>query len=117
MSKRKIADEEDARACLDRAKVAGQSPGEWARSNGVDGRSLNIWRVNLERAGPRRRVGSSVANDLPRIGLVELVPRAERVESGSGARYVLEIEGTRLEFGDDASSATLRRVLEAVRAC
>jgi hypothetical protein len=117
MSKRKIADEQDARACLDRAKVEGQSLGAWARANGVDGRSLNIWRVNLERAGPRRRVGSSVASDLPRFGLVELVPRPERVDSGSGARYVLEIEGARLEFGDDASSATLRRVLEAVRAC
>ena len=117
MSKRKIADEQDARACLDRAKVAGQSLGAWARSNGVDGRSLNIWRVNLERAGPRRGAGSSAASDVHRIGLVELVPRPKRVESGSGARYVLEVEGTRLEFGDDASSATLRRVLEAVRAC
>ena len=117
MSKRKIVDEQDALVCLDRAKVAGQSLGAWARSNGVDGRSLTIWRVNLERAGPRRRVGSSVANDLPRIGFVELVPGPKRVESGSGARYVLEIEGTRFEFGDDASSATLRRVLEVVRAC
>ena len=117
MSKRKIADEQDARACLDRAKVEGQSLGAWARANGVDGRSLNIWRVNLERADHCRGAGSSAMSDLPRFGLVELVPRPERVNSGSGARYVLEIEGTRLEFGDDASSATLRRVLEAVRAC
>jgi hypothetical protein len=116
MSKRKTADEQDARACLDRAKVAVQSPGAWARANGVDGRSLNIWRVNLERADHRRGAGSSGASDLPRFGLVELVPRPERVDSGSGARYALEIEGTRLEFGDDASSATLRRVLEAVPA-
>jgi len=117
MSKRKIADEQDARACLDRARGAGQSLGAWARANGVDGRSLNIWRVNLERADHCRVAGSSVSSDAPRFGLVELVPRPERVGSGPGARYVLDIEGTRLEFGDDASSATLRRVLEAVRAC
>jgi len=43
MSKRKTADEKDARACLERAKVEGQNLGAWARSNGVDGRSLNIW--------------------------------------------------------------------------
>jgi hypothetical protein len=34
MSKRKIADEQDARACLDRAKVEAQSRGAWARANG-----------------------------------------------------------------------------------
>ena len=117
MSKRKIVDEQDARACLDRERGAGQSLGAWARANGADGRSLNIWRVNLERADHCRGAGSSAASDLPRFGLVEFVPRPEQVNSGSGARYVLEIEGTRLEFGDDASSATLRRVLEAVRAC
>jgi len=117
MSRRKIADEQDSRACLNRARGAGQSLGAWARANGVDGRSLNIWRVNLERADHCHGAGSTAASDLPRFGLVELVPRPERVDSGSGARYVLEIEGTRLEFGDDASSATLRRVLEAVRAC
>jgi hypothetical protein len=117
MSRQKIADEQDARACLDRVRGAGQSLGAWARANGADGRSLNIWRVNLERADSPRGAGYSAAGDVPRLGLVGLVPRPERVDSGPGARYVLEIEGTRLEFSDDASSATLRRVLEAVRAC
>jgi hypothetical protein len=113
MSKRKIADEQDARACLDIAKVAGHV-GALQRCGWAFSEHL---RVNLERADPRRGAGSSAAGDVPRFGLVELVPRSKRVESGSGAQYVLEVEGTRLEFGDDASSATLRRVLEAVRAC
>jgi hypothetical protein len=50
--------------------------------------------------------------------LVELVPAATSVVQGAGAgRYVLEIGGARLVFGDDASVATLRRVLEALRPC
>jgi hypothetical protein len=33
------------------------------------------------------------------------------------ARYVLDVHGVRLEFGDDVSSDTLRRVLAVLRAC
>ena len=40
-----------------------------------------------------------------------MVPHAA---SGS-ARYVLELSGARLEFGDDAAVMTLRRVIEALR--
>jgi len=43
---------------------------------------------------------------------VELVP-ATSTAHGAG-RYALEVSGTRVEFGDDASVATLRRVLEAL---
>jgi hypothetical protein len=32
-------------------------------------------------------------------------------------RYALVVGGARVEFGDDASAATLRRVLEALRSC
>jgi hypothetical protein len=83
MLTRKIADELDARACLDKAKVARPSAGARARPNGADGRSPNIWRVRLERAESRRGAGRSLASDAPRFELVELVPRPERVESGS----------------------------------
>jgi len=37
------------------AKVAGLTPGEWAREHGTDGRSLNVWRVNLARGEAERR--------------------------------------------------------------
>ncbi|HEX5098301.1 MAG TPA: hypothetical protein VFV94_02330 [Polyangiaceae bacterium] len=46
--------------------------------------------------------------------LVELVPATR---GGGAGRYVLEVAGARVEFGDDASVATLRRVLEALRSC
>ena len=46
-SARKIADETEARRCLRAARLAGLSAGEWARARGIDGRSLNAWRMNL----------------------------------------------------------------------
>ncbi|HET9934760.1 MAG TPA: hypothetical protein VFQ35_28840 [Polyangiaceae bacterium] len=47
--------------------------------------------------------------------LVELVPATP--SAGGRGRYLLEVAGARIEFGDDVSVATLRRVLEAVRSC
>ena len=44
-SARKIEDETEARRCLRAAKLAGYSAGEWARAHGIDGRSLNSWKV------------------------------------------------------------------------
>jgi len=73
--------------------------------------------MNIERRGAsasKRGVGAG----LVRHSLVELVPAAPPAAQATGnARYVLEIGGARLEFGDDASVTTLRRVLEALRSC
>jgi transposase-like protein len=113
-STRKIDDEEDARRCLAAAGRSGLTPRDWARENGVDARSLNTWRINL---GRRRAVGELQPAALT---LVELVPRratASEQARSFGARYVLELGGARLEFGDDVSAATLRRVVEVLRSC
>ena len=105
---RKVHDEGEARRCLLAAKRAGLSAGEWARAHGIDGRSLHAWLVNLEQ---RTTLGPTpVAH-----ALVEVVPDAEHV--APGARYVLAVADARVEFGDDASAATLRRVLEVLRTC
>ena len=48
---RKITDEREARRSLAAAKAAGGTIEQWARANGIDGRSLNAWRVNLARRG------------------------------------------------------------------
>jgi len=51
-------------------------------------------------------------------GLVEIVPVMTPARAPAcGARYVLEVAGARVEFGDDCSVTTLRRVLEAMRSC
>jgi hypothetical protein len=64
---RKISGEKEARECLAAMGRTGADLGEWARARGIDGRSLNAWRVALARRGrPRRGRG------MPR--LVELVP-------------------------------------------
>lgn len=115
---RKIEDERDARRCLLAAKSGNLSAGEWARAHGIDGRSLHAWQMNLERRGaiaPSRRRKRKVLA-APRA-LVELIPSAPDIAIVGGGRYVLEVAGARVEFGDDASVATLRRVLEALRSC
>lgn len=114
-SGRKIRDEAEARRCLLAAKRRGLSAGEWAREHGIDGRSLRAWRMNLGRRGeaaPRRRKPGT-----PRA-LVELVPSTPGGNAPPvGGRYVLEVADARVEFGDDVSVVTLRRVLEALRSC
>ncbi len=115
--RRKVEDERDAVGCLRAAERLGLSPGDWAREHGVDGRSLHAWQMNLARRGTssptkRRRKARSVAAH----ALVELVPAVTQVATGAG-RYALVIGGARLEFGDDVSVTTLRRVFEALRSC
>jgi hypothetical protein len=48
---RKIRDETEAMACLAAVARSSLSRREWARAHGIDGRSLNSWRLNLERRG------------------------------------------------------------------
>lgn len=48
MAGRKIEDEAEARSCLKAAVASGEGRAVWARRHGIDGRSLNAWRVNLE---------------------------------------------------------------------
>ena len=104
--RRKIADEQEARRCLAAARAARMDVGSWARSHGIDGRSLNAWRVNLGRRGePRRAAG-------PR--LVELVPASA---APSSARYVLRLGGVDLELSDDFDEGTVRRLVGVLRSC
>lgn len=116
---RKIENEIDARGCLLAAERSGRTTAEWARAHGVDGRSLHAWKVNFARGGsgaarPVPRVPRPATAAAPKRELIELVP-AEA--NGASARYVLDVGGARLEFGDDVSVTTLRRVLEALRGC
>ena len=49
MAGRKIRDGADARTSLAAAAESKVSRAEWARQQGIDGRSLNAWRLNLAR--------------------------------------------------------------------
>ena len=106
--RRKIENERDAHACLKAAKAAGLGPGAWARAHGVDGRSLNAWRMNLSRSAAGRRAEATV----PR--LIELVPAAPQ---RLGARYVVRVRDAAIELGDDFHEESLVRLVRALRAC
>lgn len=106
MAGRRISTEQEARRCLAAAGAARDGLAAWARSHGVDGRSLNAWRVNLERRSlPRPHAAPK---------LIELVPATAAVSS---ARYVLHIDGVGLELGDDFNEQTLRRLVHLLRSC
>lgn len=113
---KKVEDELEARTCLAAAKAAGISPGDWARAHGIDGRSLNAWRVNLSRRSessprPRRRSAPRAKAPVGGARLVELVPRA----SADGGRYVIWLGD--VAVGDDFREDTLGRIASALRAC
>jgi transposase-like protein len=122
-SRKKIRSEREARRCLLAVEAAGGDIGRWARAHGIDGRSLRAWRLNLARRGTkasrprgRRRLPAQATTTR---GLVELVPTAlarTAPSSGSG-RYVLDVEGARVEFGDDFSECALRRIVGVLRSC
>lgn len=104
--RRKIENEREARRCLSSASAAGLSCGEWAREHGIDGRSLNAWRINLSRPSSEREVQP--------LRLVELVPTPiER----SDARYVVRVGVLAIELGADFDEDTLVRLVRALRSC
>jgi hypothetical protein len=124
MAKRKIEDAAEARRCLMAVEAEGGDIRRWAGAHGIDGRSLHAWRVNFAREGRedraphRRRLQSARA--ATSTALVELVPASHdhRMPSlSSPRRYVLEVNGGRVEFGDDFSEPTLRRVVGILRSC
>jgi hypothetical protein len=107
MAGRKIFDERDARRCLASARSSRGGLGAWARAHGVDGRSLNAWRVNFGRRGaPRARAASAK--------LVELVQATVSVARSS---YVLHIGGVELEVGDHFDEQSFRRLVGLLKSC
>jgi hypothetical protein len=96
---RKVRNDEDARSCLKAAEASRLPRAVWARRNGVDARSLNAWRVNLERARPRPR-------------LVELVPTRP-----VAVRYTVRFGDFEVEVDEWFEADVLRRLLEVVASC
>jgi hypothetical protein len=108
MAGRKVRNEQDARRCLTAVKASGRELGDWAREHGVDGRSLNLWRVNLKRRGVFR------ARTSPR--LVELVVARPAVVVPQ-APFVLRVGGVELELGEQFDEASLRRLVGVLKSC
>lgn len=105
MSRRKIHDEADARACIAAAARSGLTRPAWARAHGVDGRSLNAWSQNLERRAA------------PPVRFVELVPAARITATPEPAPLRLRRGELELEVPPDFDDAHLLRVLRVMAAC
>ena len=117
---RRIEDELEARRCLLAVAASERPLAEWARGQGIDGRSLNAWRVNLGRreASVAKARPAKAAAKRVRGGLVELVPTSLPTTAlGRAGRYVLEVGSARVEFGDDFREETLARIVSVLRAC
>lgn len=108
MAGRRIFNEQDARRSLAAAKSTRGGVAAWAREHGIDGRSLNAWRVNLQRRGVTR-----VRAVAPK--LIELVPAASRTVAH--APYLLRVGGVELELGDDFEEHGLRRLVGLLKSC
>jgi len=101
MAGRRIRDAAEARSCLSAAARSGLARAEWAREHGIDGRSLQAWRLNLSRPRP----------ESPRF--IELVPE----ESPDPARYVVHIGEFSVEVDERFEPGTLRRLLGVLASC
>lgn len=109
MAGRRVFNEQDARRCLAAVKASRRELATWAREHGVDGRSLNLWRVNLERRG----AGRVRAAATPR--LVEVVARVPEVVAR--APFVLRIGGVELEVAASFDDGALRRLVGLLKSC
>lgn len=107
MAGRRIINEADARRCLAAVGASRSGLSDWARAHGIDGRSLNLWRVNLSRRGQARR-----AAPVPRM--VELVPVGA---PPSASLYVLRVDGVELEVGHSFDEASLVRLVRVLKSC
>lgn len=108
MAGRKIRGGSDVEGLRRGAAAAGVPLLQWARDQGVDGRSLHAWVLNTE---GRRRTGSErVAGE---TGLVELVAMNDTRPS----RYVVRVGDIAIELDDAFREATLRRLLEVLLSC
>ncbi len=107
MSRRKLRVADEARRALTEAAASDLTRPEWARANGIDGRSLNAWRMNLERARHR--------DDERAPRLVELVPAQPVLEES--VRYVVHCGELAVEVDHRFDDDVLRRLLGVMASC
>jgi|JI10StandDraft_1071094.scaffolds.fasta_scaffold157684_2 transposase-like protein len=104
MSLRKVADQEEATMLLSEAEHSGLPRAVVARRHGIDPRSLNLWRINLQR---RDRPPAT-------LRLVELVPDAS-TSASAGVR--VRVGNLIVEVDVTFDASTLGRVLAVVAGC
>jgi len=99
MAGRKVRDEREARAILEEARRAGVTPSAVAKRRGIDGRSMNAWRMTLTRS----KTTSTI---------IELVAKAEAEPT-----YRVCVEDVVIEVDTSFEEDVLARLINLVRAC
>jgi hypothetical protein len=102
MAGRKIRDGADAVAGLRAVEKSALSLAHWARSAGIDGRSLNAWRMNL---GARSRPAT--------LRMVEVTLTPPKPVG----RYVDHLGEVAVEVDEYFDGDTLLRLLDVVAEC
>ncbi len=103
--RRKVRDERDAWELLEDLDASGLELRRFCEQRGVDGRSLNCWRRNLD---------ATVDESEPaRLRLVEVVER----RPARRAEYRLSVGDVVIEVDDDFQDDTLVRLLRVASAC
>jgi len=123
-SRRKITSAEEAERLLEELRDSGEDPPTFCQRRGLDGRSLNCWRLNLERrleTGRRRATGAETLR-IVEVGWPPAVslPADGRGEATAGhgeGRYRVTLGDVVIEVGDGFREETLYRLLSVVRAC
>lgn len=101
---RKVRDAVEAAELLAAAEASQMERADWARTNGIDARSLNMWRLNL---GRHRQ-------EPPSLRLVELVAASEASRTPP---VVVRCGPFAVEVAADVDHDLLRRVLAAMASC
>lgn len=85
---------------------AGTSRSDWASTHGIDPRSLDTWRISLDRTTARGARGP-----LAGLRLVEFVPTSPPAQP----HYVVHIVGVEVVIYDDFREDTLVLLVRALR--
>lgn len=111
-TRRKVRDQAEAREFLGQLVDSNMELPEFCARHGIDGRSLNCWRLNLER---RRDVGvPPPARASEGLRLVEVLPMTARRPPATYRVHVLDLV---VEVDDSFDEETLARLLRVVTRC
>ena len=105
MPGRKIRDEADARSCLSAAERSGTTRTAWANANFVDARSLQAWRLILQRKDAKAHA----------IEFLELVPT--NTTPPPSPTLTLRHETFAIDVPADFDERHLQRLLRVVATC
>ena len=108
--RRKVRDPAHARQLLAELHSTPLTLAEFARQRGIDGRSLNMHRVNLGAGARQEREPASVR-------LLELVAGRDIGDSGRRGRYVVRCGDVAIELDEDFDEDVLRRLIAVAVSC